>query len=118
MPQTLADRLRWARMQSGLSQSQVAEKFGWHRPTVSQIEAGQRLVKSQELDTFAKLYDVKLQWLLDGDDGLEVSPQIEVAARELAKLSEKDLGHATPQGHLQAAPAMDFMFRTFDFQVT
>ncbi|MEO9594533.1 helix-turn-helix domain-containing protein [Rhodopirellula bahusiensis] len=90
--QTLADRLRWARTQSGLSQAQVAEKFGWHRPTVSQIEAGQRQVKSQELDAFAKLYDVKLQWLADGDDGIESNPQIEVAARELAKLSEKDLG--------------------------
>lgn len=92
MPQTLGDRLRWARTQSGLSQAQVAEKFSWHRPTVSQIEAGQRQVKSQELDAFAKLYDVKLQWLIDGDDGIEPNPQIEVAARELAKLSEKDLG--------------------------
>ncbi len=89
--ETLADRLRWARSQAGLSQAQVADRFGWHRPTVSQIEAAQRSVKSDELRAFSELYDVKLEWLINGDDAIDDNPRIEVAARELAKLSEKDL---------------------------
>ena len=89
---TIGKRLRWSRQQAGLTQSHVANEFGWHRPTVSQIEADQRAVKSDEVETFASLYDVKQDWLVSGDASLEPNPTLEVAARELAKLSEEDLG--------------------------
>lgn len=88
---TIGQRLRWARQQAGLSQARVAAKLGWHRPTISQIEAGQRSVKTEEVTAFAELYDVKDVWLLRGDDALDSDPKVELAARELAKLSEKDL---------------------------
>lgn len=89
----IAQRLRWAREQSGLSQGQVAQHMGMHRPTVSQIEAGERNVRIDELDRFAELYGVSREWLVDGDEVLpgERDERIRLAARELNKLKDADL---------------------------
>jgi transcriptional regulator with XRE-family HTH domain len=86
-------RLRWAREQAGLSQGQVAKAFDFHRPTISQIEAGERAVKAEEVSQFADLYEVDGEWILRGDDAVpgKDDPRIELAARELRKLSREDL---------------------------
>jgi transcriptional regulator with XRE-family HTH domain len=91
--QQLAARLKWAREQAGLSQGQVAQKLGVHRPTISQIEAGDRNVRIEELQKFADIYGVEKAWLIDGDAALvgERDPRIELAARELRKLKRQDL---------------------------
>ena len=47
--QDLASRLRDARTLSGLSQAQVASKLKFHRPTISEIEAGRRQILGGEL---------------------------------------------------------------------
>lgn len=90
---TIGTRLRWAREQSGLSQGQVAKLLELHRPTISQIEAGERAVKAEEITKFADLYDVEDEWILRGDEALgrNADPRIELAARELSKLSPEDL---------------------------
>src|SRR5438876_1870831 len=87
----IANRLREARTLSGLSQSQVADKMGWHRPTVSEIEAGRRNVSAEELPRLATLFGVNTGWLL----GQEATPDDSVdkllmAARELSKIKESD----------------------------
>ena len=89
----IGERLRWAREQAGLSQGQVAEMLDVHRPTISQIEAGRRGVKAEELSRFADLYDVKEEWIIRGDEAFadESDPRIELAARELSKLKKEDL---------------------------
>ena len=83
------ERLRSAREQAGLSQGQVAKLLGWHRPTISEIEAGRRKVASDEVARFADLYDVSVSWLLSESD--EHDPLVELAARELSKLRPDDL---------------------------
>jgi transcriptional regulator with XRE-family HTH domain len=40
-----------------------------HRPTISEIEAGNRRVSADELKTFADIYDVTVGWLL-GETGV------------------------------------------------
>jgi len=89
----VAARLREAREMAGLSQGQVARMLEMHRPTISQIEAGNRRVSAQELSRFAEIYDVSISWLLaeapgqlDTDD-----PRLQLAARELSKLKPDDL---------------------------
>lgn len=52
----LAQRLRLARTNVGLSQDEVAVELDVARPTVSQIEAGKRSVSSIELAQLASLY--------------------------------------------------------------
>lgn len=93
--QALAARLKEARKLSGLSQGRVAEMLGLHRPTVSEIEAGNRKVSADELSKFADLYDVSVSWLVgDSPEQLETNdPKVQLAARELSKLKPKDLDH-------------------------
>ena len=86
-------RLRAAREAAGLSQGQVAKLMGMHRPTISEIEAGNRRVSADELVKLAELYDTKTAWIL-GEGPQDISaddPKLQLAARELGKLKPDDL---------------------------
>lgn len=85
----IESRLRLARKQAGLSQGQIAKLIGFHRPTISEIEAGRRKVSSDEIKTFADHYGVTVSWLM-GESGVD-DPLVELAARELSKLKKDDL---------------------------
>lgn len=88
----LAERLRLAREQAGLSQGQVARMLKMHRPTISEIEAGRRRVTVEELASFADTYEVSVGWLTGSDDpDEEFGDRVKLAARELAKLKPEDL---------------------------
>lgn len=90
---TLPTRLRAAREAAGLSQGQVAKLMNMHRPTISEMEAGNRRITADELAKLADLYDAKLSWLL-GDAPERVAtddPKLQLAARELSKLKPDDL---------------------------
>jgi transcriptional regulator with XRE-family HTH domain len=88
----IAARLRSAREAAGLSQGQVAKLLKWHRPTVSEVEAGRRRVAGEELAQFASLYCVSVEWLTTAS--AETDPtedRILLAARELSKMKDQDL---------------------------
>jgi transcriptional regulator with XRE-family HTH domain len=88
----IATRLRDSRELAGLSQGQAAKKLGLHRPTISEIEAGRRNVRPEELVEFSKLYGVELNWITTGDVGREkIDQSILAAARELSSMNEKDI---------------------------
>lgn len=87
---TIYQRLRLAREQAGLSQGQIAKLMDYHRPTISEIEAGRRKVTSDELSLFAKHYGVTSAWLLNESES-EDDPAVELAARELSSLNKDDL---------------------------
>ena len=91
--QLIANRLREARKLAGLSQGQVARMMGLHRPTVSEIEAGNRNVAATELTAFAEIYDVSVAWLSgEGADKLDSEDaRVQLAFRELQKLKPHDL---------------------------
>ena len=88
-----ASRLREARKMAGLTQGLVAKEMNLHRPTISEIEAGNRSVTVQELTKFAELYEVDVAWLA-GEGAAKLDPhddRVQLAFRDLEKLSEKDL---------------------------
>jgi transcriptional regulator with XRE-family HTH domain len=89
----IAERLKEARKLAGLSQGQVAKILGLHRPSVSEMEAGNRRVSADELARLAEIYDVGVAWLLgEARDTLDAQdPRLELAARELTKLKPDDL---------------------------
>ena len=89
----IASRLREARKMAGISQGQVAKLLEMHRPTISEIEAGNRRVSAEELSKFAEMYDVTVSWLLaETAEQLETDdPRLQLAARELSKLKPDDL---------------------------
>ncbi|MEW8051118.1 MAG: helix-turn-helix transcriptional regulator [Candidatus Thiodiazotropha sp.] len=88
----IANRLRSAREMAGLSQGQAAKKLGMHRPTISEIEAGRRNVKSNEVVEFANLYGIEVSWITEGivsEDKIDQS--ILAAARELSAMKDEDI---------------------------
>jgi transcriptional regulator with XRE-family HTH domain len=89
----IARRLREARHLSGLSQGQVAQRMKLHRPSISEIEAGNRRVSVDELKQFAELYDVSLSYLTgEAPDSMSLDdPNLQLAARELKKLPPESL---------------------------
>ena len=87
----IASRLKLAREMAGLTQGQVASQLGWHRPTVSEIEAGRRRVPAEELKTLSELYGVNVPWLMGEAEEDGVSDRAKLAARQLNKLSDEDL---------------------------
>lgn len=91
--QLIAGRLREARKLAGLTQGQAAAKMKMHRPTISEIEAGNRNVTATELARFAELYDVDLAWLSGGGpDQLDPEDErLQLAFRELKKIKPEDL---------------------------
>jgi transcriptional regulator with XRE-family HTH domain len=91
--QLIAARLKEARKLAGLSQGQAAKKMGMHRPTISEIEAGNRNVTAPELARLAELYDVDLAWLSGaGPDQLDPQDErLQLAFRELKKIKPQDL---------------------------
>ena len=90
---SVGERIREARKLAGLSQKHVADMLGLHRPSVSEMEAGNRRVTAVELAKLAELFDVSAAWLLgDVSDELDGSdPRIQLAARELSKMKPEDL---------------------------
>ncbi len=58
------ERLKTARLESGLTQTQVAKKLNRPQSHVSNIETGQQRVDVVELKRFAKLYKKDIAYFL------------------------------------------------------
>jgi len=56
----LLEELRAARIHAGLTQTEVAAKFGAHASFVSKAESGERRLDVVELAEFCKVYGVSL----------------------------------------------------------
>jgi transcriptional regulator with XRE-family HTH domain len=56
--------LREARKEAGLTQTQVAAKFGSHASFVSKIESGERRIDVIELAEFCRVYGIPLTTFL------------------------------------------------------
>jgi transcriptional regulator with XRE-family HTH domain len=91
--EAIGTRLKEARKLAGLSQGQAAHLLDMHRPTVSEIEAGNRRVSAEELSRFAKMYDVSVAFLTgDAPETLTTDdPKLQLAARELQKLKPQEV---------------------------
>ena len=89
----IASRLRLSREMAGLTQGQVARSLDWHRPTVSEIEAGRRKVSAEELLVLAEVYGVNVPWIVGERDEHSslAADRVKLAARELSKLRQEDL---------------------------
>lgn len=66
-PQEMGRRLRAARESCGLTQEDVARRLGVSRPTVAQIELGNRAVTTIELDKLSYLFGRDIQEFLAED---------------------------------------------------
>ena len=61
---TLIERLKKARIDNGLDQSEVARLLGKTQSYISKIEAGQRRIDIVALKEFAKLYNKDINYFI------------------------------------------------------
>jgi len=62
---TLADRLKWARLKSDLSQEELGKKAGVSQSTIGNLEAGTRNT-ARRLPQIAAVLGVNALWLAEG----------------------------------------------------
>lgn len=60
----LVDRLKQARKEAGLDQSQAAKLLGKSQSYISKIERGQRRVDVVQLTAFARIYGKRINYFI------------------------------------------------------
>ncbi|ENV57798.1 LexA family transcriptional regulator [Acinetobacter soli] len=95
---TLAERLREARLKANKNQEEVAQAAGIKQPTYQALESG-KTKKSAFLPEIAKFLDVDLDWLKDGK-------QSDVQKSKIYKLESNVSFVDTP---LRAIPLLDYV---------
>ena len=68
----IGQRIKELRVKTGISQQKLADTLGVSRPTITQIEAGERKVSSDELIKLSEIFDCTLEHLL----GLKGEPEV------------------------------------------
>jgi len=79
----IGQRIKELRIKTGISQQKLADTLGVSRPTITQIESGERKVSSDELVKLSEIFDCTLEYLL----GLKGEP--EVILQEQGKTAER-----------------------------
>ena len=76
-------RIRELRSQKGISQQRLAELLDVSRPTISQMENGERKISAEELDCLAKIFNISVDSLLKRHEEPEVVLQKATRDRRL-----------------------------------
>lgn len=94
----LGKRIKYLREKIGISQQRLAELLGVSRPTVSQIENGERKISAQELIQLSKIFNLTVDNLLD----LEKEPEVVIREAKERKIKEKSrIRIGVPQKNLK-----------------
>lgn len=76
-------RIKELRSQKGISQQRLAELLDVSRPTISQMENGERKISAEELDCLAKIFNISVDSLLKRHEEPEVVLQKATRDRRL-----------------------------------
>jgi len=94
----IGQRIKELRMKAGISQQKLAEMLGVSRPTITQIESGERKVSSDELIKLAEIFNVSIDHLI----GLKGEPEVVLQEQEKkpGRSIEPDMRINVPQKNL------------------
>lgn len=82
------DRIKAERIKLGLSQTELAQRVGYHgKSAISKVERGERDISESMLMKYAEALNVSPQYLLLGEDVSETQ-QIPVATQSNGRLDE------------------------------
>ncbi len=90
-------RIKAMRANIGISQQKLADMLGVSRPTITQIEAGERKVASDELVKLSEIFNVSIEQLICLQDEPEVilqnkNPGKKIEPRMRINVPQKNLG--------------------------
>ncbi len=87
---SFGERLKEARILSGMRQVDAAKAMGMSRPTLSAIEADKRPLRATEVHEFAALYHVSTASLMEDEGPVLEDQNTEDSTREEIKRIEAD----------------------------
>lgn len=89
----IATRITVARERAGLTQNQLATLLGVQRPSISEIESGNRKVSAEELVALADIFEVDVNWLAARGETTDdvLRDKLQLAARNIASLKPEDI---------------------------
>ena len=93
----LGSRIKKLRKQRGMSQQRLAELFGVSRPTITQIEIGERKISADELIKLAQIFDVSVEHLL----GIKKEPEVILKETEKKQKIKLQIRINVPQKNLE-----------------
>lgn len=86
----IKDNIKKARLKSGLTQAQVAEKLGVSQAQYARWESGGRNPKDDTLEKLAEVFGVGTDTFKGRDDGLEDIVNL-LREHELTKVQKKEI---------------------------
>ena len=92
----LAKRIKALRRETGLSQQDIAKRLGVSRPTISQIENGERKITAEELYKLAEIFNVSSDDILNPEKSIEV-----ILEKGKRKKKEEEIRISVPQENVK-----------------
>jgi transcriptional regulator with XRE-family HTH domain len=93
----LARRVKELREKAGISQERLAELLGVSRPTISQIESGQRKISADDLIKLSNVFHVSLENLVEPGN----EPKVILGKKEKAAEPKLEFRISVPQKNLE-----------------
>ena len=93
----LGENIKMLRKQHGITQQKLADLLGLSRPTVSQIEIGERKLSADELIKLADIFNISVEYLL----GLKREPKIIIKKTERKEKPKYQVRINVPQKNIK-----------------
>jgi len=93
----LGENIKILRKQHGITQQKLADLLGLSRPTVSQIEIGERKLSADELVKLADIFNISVEYLL----GLKREPKIIIKKTERKERPKYQVRINVPQKNIK-----------------
>ena len=92
----LGENIKILREQHGITQQKLADLLGLSRPTVSQIEIGERKLSADELVKLADIFNISVEYLL----GLKREPKIIIKKEKSKEKPKSQIRINVPQKNI------------------
>lgn len=93
----LGAKVKELRKRHNLSQEKLADMLAIKRSSLSQVESGQRDIKSHELKNLSAIFNISVDELLNQEKG----PQVILTGKETVEPAKEDIRISVPQKNLK-----------------
>jgi len=93
----ISQKVKKLRKQKGISQQELAKLLRVSRPTVSQVESGERKISADELVKLAEIFNISVEGLLD----FKKEPQVILEESKKRKSLKEQIRINVPQKNLE-----------------